>query len=205
MYTFGILAAFFLILSGIIFKGRIKDNQFTVGLIVFAGTLVGMSIVNGIIGMDNEYILTQKRVKELPVQYSEIITSEGDTLLNHDTFLEYKYIQEIEEDGDTSLTNFIDVGYMYDHFSPSSVKNSSNISGRNLIIEFLPESDSIPYFEIKKYKRITDNKWVSSFGLPKGGRVFVAYIPNDSIHSILMNQINEKFFENEAEELAQLD
>ena len=205
MYTFGILAAFFLILSGIIFKGKIKENQFAVGLIVFAGTLIGSVIVNGVVGLDTDYTRTEKRMKELPIQTSKVIAFD-DTLLYEHTYLQYVYTEELEKDGDTTLSNnYVDVGGVTSLFYQSELDREMGKNGTDIRVEFLPEGDSIPYYVVYKDKKVIDNKWVSPFGLPRGGRTFIAYIPNDSIHNVLMDQLNEKFYENETEKIAELN
>ncbi|MHA1677863.1 MAG: hypothetical protein ACTSW3_03660, partial [Promethearchaeota archaeon] len=195
MYTFGILALFFLILSGIIFKGKIKQNQFVVALIIFTGTLIGSIIVNGVVGLDTEYTLESQRTKVLDIYTSKVIDNR-DTLFCDDSYINYNYELEIDEDGDTTLSRYLKFGFL-DNFYKSETVRKNKMGGRAVKVEFLPDGDSIPYFEVLKYKRINTNKWVSGFGLPRGGRDFIVYIPNDSIHQVLMNFMNENFFDNE--------
>lgn len=191
MYTFGILAAFFLILSGVIFGKKIKQNQFAVVLIVFAGTLIGSVIVNGIVGLDIPLSDTEVKTKNLNKHESEIYTL-TDTLEFY-SYVEYNY--EMEEDS-TINYNFVEICLADDIYYSEREK---------LIIKYLPEGDSIPYVSVRKNKRLTDSKWITSFGLPGGNRHYVAYIPNDSIHNVLMDQLNDKFFIDEKEQIAQLD
>ena len=89
MYTFGILAAFFLILSGIIFGKRIKQNQFLVILIVFVGTLLGSVIVNGIFGLRIPLSDSEVKTKDLKIQMTEIYTPRDTLKLK--TYIEYNY------------------------------------------------------------------------------------------------------------------
>ena len=205
MYTFGILAAFFLILSGIIFKKRIKQNQLAVGLIVFAGTLIGMAVVNGVVGMKTPWTLVDVKEKNLKSGYISEVMEYGDTLYYNYSYIDYHFKVQIDEDGDTTYSRYIDLGNPDAFYMSNTTREGENI-GRTIEIKFLPEGDTIPYYEVKKYKRIPDNRWVSGFGLPPGGRHFIAYIPNDSLHNVLMSHMNEKFFEyEEAEKIAQLD
>ncbi len=204
MYTFGILAAFFLILSGIIFRKNIKENQVLVGFIVFVGTMVGSVIVNGVVGLDTPYTLTHVKTKELSDVRTAIVFDLEDTLLYEYACITYRYEMELESDGDTSLSHYVDLGSP-DAFYKSTAHREKERIGRHLIVKFLPEGDSIPYYEVKKFKKIPDNKWVSQLGLPRGGKTYIAYIPNDSIHNVLMDQLNEKFYENETEKIAKLD
>jgi hypothetical protein len=198
MYTFGILVAFLLILSGAIFGKNIKQNQFPVAFIVFAGTMIGSIIVNGIVGMDIPYTLTTVKTKNLNVQVSKVFTL-SDTLLYRSTYLQYIYKMELKKNGDTIITHYTDVGASYDLFYPKGEKH------REIVVDFLPEGDSIPYLEIKRYKRFPDNRWISPVGLPGGGRVFYVYLPNDSIHNVLMDQLNDKFFTKDEEQIAKLN
>lgn len=200
MYTFLISAVVFLIISGIIFKGKIKNNQFAVGLIVFAGTLISSIIINGIVGLGEEYTPVLVKERSLPSQLSVII-EKGDTILYHDTFFQYVYEVELDTTKEDSISrkHYADVGYSYDVFYQGSDRP------RKVYVDFLPEGDSIPIVKIYRQKRITDNKWVSSFGLPRGRREFHCYIPNDSIHKIMYKWYNKKFLQNEKTEIAQLD
>ena len=204
MYTFGILAAFFLILSGIIFKGKIKDNQFIVGLIVVAGTLIGSAIVNGIVGLDVPYTLSKVKTKELSSKKTAKVITLEDTLIYEHACINYRYVMELKKNGDTSLTHYMDIGFP-DNFYKSNGHRETEKIGRTVHVKFLPEGDSIPHYDKMKYKRISPNRWISTAGLPRGGKEFHVYIPNDSIHQVLMTQINEKFYENETEEIAKLD
>ena len=197
MYTYISLAVFFLILSGIIFGKNIKQNQLNVIFIVFLGTLIGSCIVNGIVGLKTPCTLTHVKTKEFSKQPSKVYTLQ-DTLFQEEyTHVQYIYGEKIKRNGDTVVTNYVDIGGSYDGFYSDGNKK--------IDITFLSEGDTIPRVEIYKYKRHVDSKWVSSFGLPGGERIFHVYIPKDSIHNILMDQLNEKFFKNETEEIAQLD
>lgn len=194
MYTFGILAIFFFILSGIIFGKNIKQNQFLVGVIVFVGTLIGSIIVNGVVGMKVPFTTVVLKEKPMYLQATKLETP--DTTLKFKSYLQFVY--EIKEDS-IIKDNWVDVGYLHSLFFQ---RDQDRIK-----IHFLAEGDSVPYFKIMKKKRLVDNKWVTPFGIPRGGkRIFEVYIPNDSIHNILIYHLNEKYFKNEeSEEVAKLD
>ena len=194
MYTFGIIAEFFLILSGIIFGKRIKQNQFIAVLIVFVGTMIGSIIVNGVLGMKIPYTPVVMKEKPLSLQTSNILTL--DDTMEFKSYLEFDY--EMNEKDSTVETNWLDIGDWIDPFYGDRAEK--------LTIYFLAEGDTIPYYNILRGKRLTDSKWIASSILPRGGRRFEVYIPNDSIHNVLMDQINEKFYvDEESEEIAELD
>lgn len=198
MYTFVILALISFILAGAIFGKRIKENQLTVAMIVFVGTLLGSIIVNGIRGMDIPYTLTKIRTKELGAQHTFIRVNK-DTIIDQYMRLRYVYDLEIEEDGDTSLTNYVDIGGQYDSFY------SGEESDRKLFVDILPEGDSIDIVDIYRYKRIPDNRWISKLGLPGGGREFHVHLQDIEKNHVLIDQLNEKFFTDERKSIAQLD
>lgn len=181
MYTFGILAAFFLLLSGIIFGKRIKQNQPMVALIVVAGTLIGSIIVNGILGLSLPYQEVDVKTKLLKESKSKIYTPTDTTM-----FYSYiRFIYKFKADKEEPDYSYVDINLFGDIHSKSSEK---------VEIKFLPEGDSIPHVKVFRAKRFTDNKWVSQFGLPSGGKHYIAYIPNDSIHNFLIDQLNDKFY-----------
>lgn len=190
MYTFGILALFFLLLSGAIFGKNIKKNQHLVAMIVVAGTLVGSIIVNGVLGLSIPYTQVEIKKKALILQDTDIMMP-TDTL-EFDSYVEFNY--QLKPGKDETNLNHLDVNLWDDVYH----------SERDMItVEFLPEGDSIPYIQVFREKRIVDNKWITPFGLPNGKKQYVAYIPNDSIHNVLMDQLNEKFFTDEKEKIAQ--
>lgn len=188
MYTFAIAAVLSFILAGAIFGKRIKQNQMTVAMIVFAGTFLASVITNGILGKDIPYTLVKTKTKYLYTQHSEV-RMEDDTLFYKDTDLKYRYVEEYKKNGDTTLSHYIDIGGIYDEFYPS---NSGN---RKLFVELLPKEDSSDaYVDIYRYKKIPNNRWVSKIGLPMGGRKFHVYLENCPRNSTLMEHINEKFY-----------
>lgn len=206
MYTFGILAGFFLILSGIIFKGRIKANQFIVDIIVVADTLIGSIIINGVLGLDVPYTLSKVKTKELSKLRLAKVIDLKDTLFHEYACIDYRYIKELKKNGDTSFSDhYIELGSPDMFYIESNHRKSENI-GRTVHVHFLSDGDSIPYYDKMKYKRILTNKWISTIGLPRGGTEYHVYMPNDSIHNVLMTILNEKYYyKNETEEIAQLN
>lgn len=191
MYTFGILAAFFFLLSGAIFGKRIKQNQHMVALIVVAGTLIGSVIVNGILGLSIPFSEVEVRTKALLKGGTEIFTP-TDTMKFY-SYVEFNY--KLKEGKKETEYNNIEICLLDDIYPSEKDK---------LEIRYIPEGDTIaPYVSIRKFKRVVDNKWVTPFGLPNGGRRYVAFIPNDSIHNVLMDQINDKFYMKDEEQIAQ--
>ena len=205
MYTYGILAIFFLLLSGIIFGKRIKQNQFAVVIIVVAGTLIGTSIVNGIVGLGVPLEKTLVKERELDWGNSHIQLRGHDSLLICYTYLDFEWEYKIKKDGDTALVrNSLDIGLKAEDLNPGEDQGIIN----RMTINYLEPGDSIPRLEIHRLKRhFSDNKWVTPFGVPNGKRYFDVYIPNDSIHHLLMETLEEKFFKNEEQykRIAQLN
>lgn len=205
MYTYGILAIFFLALCGIIFGKRIKQNQFAVVLIVVAGTLIGTSIVNGLVGLDVPLERTLVKERELEWGNSHIILRDHDTLLICRTYLDYEWTYKIKESGDTvRVMHVLDIGLKIEDLHPGEDQGIIN----RMTINYLEPGDSIPRLEIYRLKRhFSDNKWVTPFGVPNGKRYFDVYIPNDSAHHLLMEALEEKFFKNEEQyqQVAQLN
>ena len=207
MYTYGIIAIFLLLLSGIIFGKRIKQNQLLVIAIVVAGTLIGTSIVNGIIGLNVPLEKTLVKTENYSKEVSHVILRDHDTLTMVCTYLDYERMQKIsKKSGDTiSVVNYLDIG-INDILSPSEDQNLIN----RTTINFIPQDDtvSVPRLEIYRMKRnVKDNPWVTSFGIPNGIRYFEVYIPDDSIHHKLMDVLQENFFKDEEQyqRIAQLN
>ena len=186
MYTFGIFALIGFLISGLIFRKEIKQNQFAVGVIVVLVTLIGTGIVNGIYGLriePKEVVVKTKECKEFT---SHIILPDTTYTLGT-TCIDFEY--EMEKDSTISDCDINLVGAFRD---PIYQKGKDRLR-----ISFLPNgSKKIPYFEIIRNKRVPENNWVSSFGLPRTGeRIYHVYLPNDSVHVALVNHINEKFYE----------
>lgn len=192
MYTFGILAAFFFLLTGVIFGKKIRSNQFLAISIIFLGTFIGSIISNGILGLKIKPVPVIVKSKVCKVQTSEIITTSDTSVFL--SFLEFKY----QENPDSTVKNRrVDVGYSHDYFYKKDKDR--------LIVSFLPEGDTVPYFDIIRYERIPNNNWVSKIGLPKvGSRIFHVYLPNDSIHNVLVNDLNLYYYE-KTEKIAKLN
>jgi hypothetical protein len=192
MYTFLISAAVSFLVAALIFGKSLRDKIFFTALIVAGGSLIGVSLVNGIVGMSLP--LTEVKVKEskLHPEISQIIIIE-DTI-SFFSYLEYDYRMK----ADSSIKyNYLDFDPV-DYYQPHEKDRLSRFS-----INWLPEGDTIPRYEKWREKRLVgDNKWISQFGIPTGRRLNKVYIPHDSIHIVLMNHLNEKFFRNEKEKIA---
>ena len=192
MYTFIILVIVSFLISGIIFGKRLKENQFFVALIVICGTLLGSVIVNGVVGLKTPF--KEVKVKEYPLneELSKIITP-TDTI-KFISYLEYTYRMK----ADSSIReNHLDFK-SFDVLLSSEANRISRFS-----INWLPEGDTIPRYERWVEKRIIgDNRWISSIGIPNGRRLNKVFIPHDSIHMVLVNHLNDKFFRNEKRKIA---
>ena len=192
MYTFIILVIVSFLISGIIFGKRLKENQFFVALIVICGTLLGSVIVNGVVGLKAPF--KEVKVKEYPLneELSKIITP-TDTI-KFISYLEYTYRMK----ADSSIReNHLDFK-SFDVLLSSEANRISRFS-----INWLPEGDTIPRYERWVEKRIIgDNRWISSIGIPNGRRLNKVFIPHDSIHMVLVNHLNDKFFRNEERKIA---
>ena len=188
MYTFAIAAVLSFILAGAIFGRRIKQNQMSVAMIVFAGTLLASVIVNGVVGKNIPYSLVKIKTKTIKTDHS-VIRIDKDTIFDQYAHIQYIYIVKVKKDGDTSLTHCIDIGTFNDFYP---VKTSS----RELFIELLPEEDSTTtaYVDVYRHKKIPNSRWVSKMGLPMAGREFHVYLENNPKHRFLLEQINERFY-----------
>lgn len=192
MYTFIILAIVSFLISGIVFGKRLKENQFFVALIVICGTLLGSVIINGVVGL--KIPLKEVKVKEFPLdrELSQIITL-TDTI-EFISYLEYTYKMKSDSSIKYNSLDFDNIEYL-----------QSSETGRisRFSINWLPEGDTIPRYERWKEKRIIgDNRWISSIGIPNGRRLNKVFIPQDSIHMVLVNHLNDKFFKNEETKIA---
>ena len=182
MYTFGILAVFFLLLSAIIYKGKIKENQLMVGSIILAGTFLGCVIVNGVVGLRIPYTEIVTKTRPLRLKNSLVCTL-TDTVKFKNTYIKYHFVVD-KKDTD----NYVDFNSYGDYLR--------NYKGPKTKIVFLQPPDSIPYYQRIRQVRLTDSKWITGFGLPRGKTTFVFHIPNDSLHRKLMTYINKNFFKN---------
>jgi len=183
MFTFILSLIVSGLISGIIFKKRIKENIPIVIVITISITLISMSIVTGVLSKDIPYSNVVTREKAMELRSSEIIML--DDTISFDSYLEFRYI--IREDSSLKY-NRLDVGGDTEPFSTSR-QNQINL-------HFMSENDTIPYYKVVKRKRTTDSRWISQMAMPnEGKRVFEVYLPDDSIHNVLINHINEKFYE----------
>jgi len=188
MYTFIIAAVFSFILAGAIFGKRIKQNQMTVAMIVFAGTLLASVIANGVLGKDIPYTMVKTKTKTLGAHHS-IVKELNDTIFDRYTDIQYVYNRKLKKNGDTILSHYINLGGSYDEFYHSSDRS------RKLTIELMEKGDSTEaYVDVYRLKKLPNSKWVSKLGLPMGGREFHVYLENCSRDSFMLEQINERFY-----------
>jgi len=180
MYTFILSAVFFLLLSGIIFGKRMKQNQFFIVLIVFFGTMVTCITVNGIVG--KKIPLTFIKIKEKSLLNKRISTIElRDTNINLNAFIGYDI--DINKDNDTIANHINFNGCTY-------------IDTNDLVFNYLDGNDTIPKWQRIQERRLVNNRWIVPFGLPRGKTYIEVYLPNDSTHNELMSYINKYFYEN---------
>lgn len=192
MYTFGLLCIGLFLLCGVIFKKNIKQNQFAVYFIIIFGSLIGSTIVNGILGLDIPYskILQKERVittieTGLWVTLDTIAEDSicYDTILNGSVPIKYRYLTD-------SLENVTDNYIFIEEISYTFNNNNANSLTINLI------SDSIPRVRTYKYRREIDSKWIAPFGLPsRGDKTYEVDLPSTPENIILVDLINKHFYE----------
>jgi hypothetical protein len=174
MLTFILSVSFFLILSSIIFYKRIRQNQLNIIMIIVFGSFISNTIINGILGLKIPYSYVSVKHIELDSSIS-IIRDTLDTL---------------------SIKSYIDFNY-FDKNNYIKL-NGNYLRSNNDSVEFkFVENNKKPFVSKEKQKRISNNKWVSILGLPRGKTKYVFNIPNDSIHQELLCHINKKFYNHE--------
>ena len=200
MYTFAILAFLGFVISGIIYGKRIKQNQFMVGVIVFGVSLIGTMIVNGVIGLNHPLELVDIKKKGLKMQTANVEITSDSTLTIFPVFLDYE--RDLDKDGDV-VGNYIDVSVKG---TDKTWYGTSEGKMARVNLSWLPEGDSIPYMLIQQEKRtIKDKRWATNFGVPNGYRHYTIYLPNDSIHNLLIDKIEQNFNKDEKYQIAKLD
>ena len=194
MYTFLILIAVFFLIAGAIYKGNIRQNTFAVMIIVVCGTFVGSVIVNGIGGMKTPYTKVIVDSGELESSYATMY-SDDTTYYKYESYIQYRY-----DFDDDELGKVDDNRYTINEHWDSFYGHDSH----KLTISFLPEGDTVPYYNKYRQKRLIDSKWISSVGMPRGKTTWEIFIPNDEKHIYVINFMNQNFFHNEEnEEIAQ--
>jgi hypothetical protein len=180
MYTFIILVIIGFIASACIYKGKMHRHQFGIGVIIFGIVFIGSIVVNGIFGL--RLPMTQEICREgkTKLQSSKIITPRN--TIEFSSYVQFVY-KEIKPG--KVKTRFISYYNTINNF----------VTMKNIRIEFLTKGDSISRYEVWRGVRHSNNKWISDFALPKGDRIRVLYIPNDSIHQLLMKELKDKFYD----------
>lgn len=186
MYTFLISVGFFFLICAIIFKKKIKQHWFPSFLIIFVGTLISCSIVNGVVGL--KYPLKFEKVKVKPLGWYESEIKLPDTTLEYLGHISLDL--KINKNGHIIQTPRLHISrrldYNYNKEKPDFIN-----------IYYLSPEDSVPRFERFREQRTINNHWVSSIGVPRGKRYYNIYLPKDSIHVEIVNQINKYFYGND--------
>jgi len=194
MYTYIVSCLLLLLLCGVIFQKKIKEYQFLVYFIIIFGSMISGTIVNGVLGLDASYskILCKDKIINTSYELSWIQTdtiSEDsiciDTLL-HTTTLPIIYRLDRDTLGNIER-NYIYIDEISLHFySDDSIKNRLTIA----LVD-----DSIPRIRVYKYRRISNNNWVSDFGLPSNRkRTYELDLPDTEETRTLMRMLNENFY-----------
>lgn len=173
MGTFIISIVFFFLLSALIFQKRLKENVFLTIVIIFFGTIVSTTIIGSILIDDVQYEAKLVKTIALKLKTSKLTDS-----IN---IRGYIYVD--------SIGSYHDIIF-------NDLKFSSKDEVNKLTFKYLEKGDSIP-----KYERYIDipsisSKWIRARNFPKENKQYIVYIPNDSIHHILVdiaNDITKKF------------
>lgn len=189
MYTFLILITFFFLVSGILYKGKIKQHLMGTLMIVVAGTFVGNVIVNGIHGMGVPY--TKIIVDSDKLTSSSTVLHTDDSTYKFESYVRYFHIMN-EDDSTKVDENYLRINDHIESFYQSE--------SYKLIITFLPEGDTVPYYNKYRQKRMIDDKWISSVAMPRGKTTWELFIPNDLEHREVLKYMNQNFFNNEESE-----
>lgn len=188
MYTYIILAAFLFLISGVIFKKNIMKNQFLVYTIIVIGSLIGTTIVNGILGLDIPYSKILKKEYVITDTYNNIVVEKDtlkfyndnifdstmlavgidslvtDSILSDTLFWSAKSNIKIYFSKDSTeklVASTIFVPECDKHFAPGD---------SNIVFNFV--NDTIPRVRVYKFRRIVESKWIATHGLPSRGDKF---------------------------------
>lgn len=183
MYTFLTICAGLFLLSGVIFKRKIKQNQISVYFIVIVGSLIGTTIINGIYGLNVPYSKVFHKEKILNNKYSNIVIYKGDTSR---TELPFKHVYKLDSNNKV-IKNYIICEKLDGAFYTDNLDK----------IKFTIFDDSVSRLKIYKTRRVIDNNWVTSFGLPSKSRTYEVLIPDTKANNNLLDNINVQFYKNE--------
>lgn len=189
MLTFIIIAAGLYLLSGIVFKKNIKQNQFTVYSIIIVGSLIGTTIINGIFGLDVPYSKVFHKEKIVKNEYSQSVMYKGDTIAAD---LPIRYVFKKDSTGKI-IKNYIIVSKVARIFDRTETD----------IIKFTLVDDSVCRVKIYKNRRVIDNIWITSFGLPSkaGPRSYEVLLPDTKVNNNLIAILNSRYYNYEEEKL----
>jgi hypothetical protein len=197
MYTFPFLALLGFLIAGIIFGKKIRQNQLSVIIIVFAVTLIGSSIVNGIIGLKYPLTLVEVKTKDLDTEKANIDISKDSTLVINNVYLDFEY----DDEDDWYIDYNSDVMW-----GNNDIKKLSRLDIKliELTGDSIMDAKNIPRVVIFKEKREVDSKWATNFGIPNGHKYWTLYLPDDSIHNLLLEHLN-KVYDYDEKSIAQLN
>ena len=181
MYTFIILCIVLFAISGMIFRSRIKQNQFNVYVIIIIGSLIGTTIVNGVVGSKIPYTKVLSIHKSLTKDFKSSYIWDVDTILFQNADIDYDFTVKDSILKDNSIVVNGERFYQKDS---SLIKIS--LSNDTVCSELL----------IYKYKKLSDSKWITTFGLPSNGKIeYEVLLVNTEDNKKLIEIINEKFYE----------
>jgi len=198
MYTYILTILITFLLSGIIFKKRIKEYQFFIYLIAIVVSIISTTIVNRILTKDIDYIKYVRKTIELDDIYNPIIkldnANDSLTLSNYKDTLNIKYVycnytkyNKDSSEIDTIYHNYIKID--------GNVFNQSDTS----ILSISFDNDiEMAYLKVFKFKRNISSKWVANFALPqKKYKEYTLVLPKNAKYEKIYGYLNKYYYEKE--------
>jgi len=181
MYTFIVICVILFLVAGVVFKKKIKENQFTVYSIIIVGSLIGTTIINGMYGLEVPYSKVLHKEKIIKNGHSFFLYHGSDTI-KMSSPLNYYY--------DTDSTGKITTNKLYvdrlDGYFDTTEVNKIKIT----LVE-----DTIPKLRIYKFRRSINNSWVTSLGLPsRGDREYEVLLPKNENNEKYVAYINRRYY-----------
>jgi len=192
MYTFLTLVGSLFLLSAVIFRGQIKKNIFGIFLIMFLGTTLGMTIVNGIQNKRIPYVkvLEDTTLLDSCQTYAIIGRDSLRDTMSCMAFIKYRYVEADTIDGAIiNKQNRLDIG-LSSWFYPSELDFLNKLS-----VYYLSETDTVPRLEEWRETKLSKSPWVSTISLPQGRTYYRLYLPKDSTHQSIVKFLNTKFYD----------
>ena len=159
MYTFILSVFIFFLISALIYKKKLPRRIFQTALIVIGGSLITMTVVNGLVQRNYKY--TKTFIKQKP--------------------LKKHYISDLNDS--TYVWSVVEIDYNINHI----YFRGFEVHDTNTPIIFLTDTTIVPYWKKFKESKQINSKWISSLGIPKQNRSFELYLPNDSAYHVLIN------------------